>query len=55
MLGGSWVVRSRLRSTLNKVTSTVPILILPLLATHQTPSRPLYPKQTHASRMRSGI
>ena len=39
MLGGSWVVISRVISPLIWVVSTVNLLITPLITTHEPPSR----------------
>ena len=39
LLGGSWVVISRVISPLTWVTSIVTLLLTPLITTHEPPSR----------------
>ena len=44
ILGGSWVLTSRVTCTLNRVRSIVTILIALPVATHEPPSRGFNPK-----------
>ena len=47
LLGGSWVVISRVTSPLIWIVTTVTLLVTPLITTHEPPSTPLSPTGAH--------